>query len=318
VTIRILTTGGTIASAPNNTGSVSVALSGHALIDGARLAEPVSVRELARGHSFNFSLADLLTLVSQILEETAGHGDGLVVTHGTDTLEETAYLLDLLDAGAVPLVMTGAQRHAGEADSDGPRNLADAVLVAASPAARGLGPLVVMDGSIHAARQAVKVHTLAPDAFGSFNGGPIGEVRRGEVRFWSTPVRPPGFDLSELSTPLGRVDIVTSYLGADGVQLTACRAAGARGIILEALGAGNPTPGLLAAVRSSTAAGLPVLITSRCSGGPTTAIYGSGGGADLVEAGALMAGAVPSSKARLLLSTALSASALPRLHPHLA
>ena len=317
MSVRILTTGGTIASAAGAGGAVSVAVGGDDLVGMAELPEPVSVRELVCRHSFSFTLADLLELVTQILDE-AGHHDGVVVTHGTDTMEETAYLLDLLTPGdqQVPVVLTGAQRHAGEADSDGPRNLADAVQVAASPAARGLGPLVVMDGRIHAARQAVKVQTLAPDAFASYNGGPVGEVRRGVVRFWSRPIRPPGFALEDLQS-LPRVDVVPSYVGADGVQLAACRAAGARGVVLEALGAGNPTPGLLEEVVATRAAGLAVVVTSRCASGPTAAIYGSGGGAALVEAGAVMAGPVPTSKARILLATALAASSLPRLHCHL-
>ncbi|TCM38660.1 asparaginase [Kribbella sp. VKM Ac-2568] len=318
MSVRILTTGGTIASAAGVGGAVSVAVGGGALVVGmAELPEPVSVRELVCRHSFSFTVADLLELVTQILDE-AGRHDRVVVTHGTDTMEETAYLLDLLTPGdrQAPVVLTGAQRHAGEADSDGPRNLADAVQVAASPAARGLGPLVVMAGRIHAARQAVKVQTLAPDAFASYNGGPVGEVRRGVVRFWSRPIRPLGFALGDLQS-LPRVDVVPSYVGADGVQLAACRAAGARGVVLEALGAGNPTPGLLEEVVATTAAGIPVLVTSRCASGPTAAIYGSGGGAALVQAGAVMAGPVPTSKARILLATALAASSLPRLHSHL-
>ncbi|TDU83977.1 L-asparaginase [Kribbella voronezhensis] len=313
--VGLLTTGGTIASAPGPDGTVGVAVAGRDLHGLDDWPVPVTVREVALRHSFALSLAEVRDLVSTIRAEAAQY-DGLVVTHGTDTLEETAYLLDLVTpADSVPVVLTGAQRHAGERDGDGPRNLADAVRIAASPAARGLGPLVVMDGRIHAARQAVKAHTLALDAFASFDGGPIGEVRRGSVRIWSSPVRPAGFDLAPV---LPRVDVVTSYVGADGVQLAACREAGARGIVLEALGAGNPTPGLLAEVRRCLSAGLPVLVTSRCVSGPTAAIYGHGGGADLAASGALMAGSLPSSKARLLLSIALATDALPRLGDHLA
>lgn len=320
MTVRILTTGGTIASTASSDGSVSVAVPGQELPGLDRLQHPVSVRELGRQHSFNLSLQDVLELVRQILDEAASQ-DAVVITHGTDTLEETAYLLDLL-CGSCPasLVLTGAQRHAGDPDSDGPRNLADAVLVAAAPEARGLGPLVVMDGFIHAGRQVVKAHTLASEAFTSFNGGPIGEVRRGVVRIWSLPVRPPGFELAEIQSPLPRVDIVPCYVGADGTQLAACREAGARGVVLEALGAGNPTPGILAEVErtTATATGIPVLVTSRCHHGPTAAIYGSGGGADLIAAGASMAGPVPTSKARLLLSTYLATgSDAARLSAHL-
>ncbi|MEV0283104.1 asparaginase [Kribbella sp. NPDC050820] len=304
MTVRVLTTGGTIASRPAPDGSVSVALGG------AELVESAPVREVLRKHSFAFTGSDLLTIAREVLTETAA-GDGVVVTHGTDTLEETAYLLDLVDPPA-PVVLTGAQRHAGEPDSDGPRNIADAILVAGSAAARGLGPLVVMDGRIHAARQAVKAHTQAPDAFQSF-GGPIGEVRRGEVRIWSTPQRPRGFPLP---AELPRVDIVASYVDAGGEQLAACRTAGAVGVVLEALGAGNPTPGMLAEVRACLDAGLPVVVTSRCASGPTAAVYGSGGGADLKAAGALMAGPLPSSKARILLSVALASAAVHRLPEH--
>jgi L-asparaginase len=306
VRVRVLTTGGTIASRPAPDGSVSVSMSG------AELVSAAPVREILRKHSFSFTLADLLTIARAVLSETAG-GAGVVVTHGTDTLEETAYLLDLVDPAA-PVVLTGAQRHAGEPDSDGPRNIADAIAVAEAPQARGLGPLVVMDGRIHAARQAVKAHTLAPDAFRSFGGGPIGEVRQGQVRIWSAPVRPPGFPLP---AELPRVDIVTSYVDAGGDQLAACRSAGAEGIVLEALGAGNPTPAVLDEVRSCIDAGLPVLVTSRCASGPTAPIYGAGGGVDLTSAGALMTGSLPSSKARILLSVALATSALDRIHSHL-
>ncbi|MFI7062428.1 asparaginase [Kribbella sp. NPDC050124] len=304
MTVRVLTTGGTIASRPAPDGSVTVALGG------AELVEAAPVREILRKHSFAFTGSDLLTIAREVLAETAA-GDAVVVTHGTDTMEETAYLLDLVNPPA-PVVLTGAQRHAGEPDSDGPRNIADAILVAGSAAARGLGPLLVMDGRIHAARQAVKAHTQAPDAFRSF-GGPIGEVRRDEVRIWSTPQRPPGFPIP---AELPRVDIVTSYVDAGGEQLAACRAAGAAGVVLEALGVGNPTPGLLAEVRTCLDAGLPVVVTSRCAGGPTAAVYGSGGGADLKAAGALMAGPLPSSKARILLSVALASAAVHRLPEH--
>ncbi|TCO17311.1 L-asparaginase [Kribbella steppae] len=307
MTVQVLTTGGTIASRPAPNGSVSVALSGAELI-----AAAAPVREILRKHSFAFTLADLLTIAREVMSATAG-GDGVVVTHGTDTLEETAYLLDLVGPAA-PVVLTGAQRHAGEPDCDGPRNIADALLVAGSPQARGLGPLVVMGGRIHAARPAIKAHTLAPDAFRSFDGGPIGEVRQGQVRIWSTPVRPAGFPLP---LQLPRVDIVASYVGAGGNQLAACRAGGAQGIVLEALGAGNPTPAVLAEVRTCIDAGLPVLVTSRCAAGPTTPIYGAGGGADLIRAGAVMAGALPSSKARILLSIALASESLHLINAHL-
>ncbi|MFC7641073.1 hypothetical protein ACFQX6_08795 [Streptosporangium lutulentum] len=134
-------------------------------------------------------------------------------------------------------------------------------------------------------------------------------------------MRPLGFDLTELGDLSARVDIVPVYLDADGVQIAACRAAGARGLVLEAMGAGNPTPGVLREIRSCVADGIAVLVASRC-GEAATPVYGAGGGADLAEAGAVFAGSLRAPKARILLAAALAAEsrtgrALARLRPHL-
>ncbi|TWD82681.1 L-asparaginase [Kribbella amoyensis] len=309
--ISVLATGGTIASRRTAPGAaVRVGLAGRHLVEQAGLAADVRVKDVLCKHSFALTLSDLLTLAASVLAELSSSAvRGVVVTHGTDTMEETAYLLDLLLPADATVVLTGAQRHAGEPDGDGPRNLADAVRVAAS--GEGLGAVVVMAGQIHAARQVRKAHTLAPTGFISADCGPVGAVDDRGVRVWSRPIRPGGFHLAELSAGLARVDIATLYLGADATQLKASSAAGARGIVLEALGAGNPTPQVLDAVTKLEADGIPVVVTSRCGSGPVVPIYGAGGGADLARAGATFAGRLGTAQARLLLAASLAAEADP-------
>ncbi|MEU6748420.1 asparaginase [Spirillospora sp. NPDC046719] len=317
--VTVLTTGGTIASRPSARGDVRVAVPGSALA----VPEAVRVREVMLAHSFNLTVADVLRLARRILTEADASGvDGVVVTHGTDTMEETAYLLDLVLPPGRTVVLTGAQRHASAPDADGPRNIADSVRVAAASETRGLGAVITMAGQVHAARYATKAHTLAPEAFASPGHGPVALVRDDGIEAISRPARPDGFRLAELGALEPRVDIVPVHLGADGVQIAACRAAGARGLVLQALGTGNPTPGVLAEIRTCLAQGIPVLVTSRCAEGPAVPVYGAGGGADLAEAGAVFAGTLGAPKARLLLMAALAAEAgaeqaLARLRPHL-
>lgn len=303
--VSVLTTGGTIASLPTGSG-VGVAVAGADLLPRDEPAPAtVEVREIMLANSFNLSRRDLMVIARAVLDELS-HADAVVVTHGTDTMEETAYFIDLVAPPDAVVVFTGAQRHAGEHDADGPRNLSDAIRLAAHPTSRGIGACIVMAGRVHLARNFVKVHTLAPDGFASPGRGPVGDVFAGQVRLLGRPVRPVGFDLASLGELDARVDIVPSYLDADGVQIAACRAAGARGIVLQGTGAGNPTPGVLEEVRACVAAGIVVLVTSRCPEGPATPVYGNGGGIDLAAAGAVFASTLPAPKARLLLTAALS------------
>ncbi|MFD0690873.1 asparaginase [Actinomadura fibrosa] len=318
--VTVLTTGGTIASRPSPRGDVQVAVPGSTLVVSA---PAVQVREVMLAHSFNLTRADVLRLARRILTELDDPGvDGVVVTHGTDTMEETAYLLDLVLPPGRTVVFTGAQRHAAAPDADGPRNIADAVRVAAASATRGMGALITMAGQVHAARYATKAHTLDLAAFASPGRGPVALVRDDRVETIGRPARPDGFRLTELGALDARVDIVPVYLDADGVQIAACRAAGARGLVLQALGTGNPTPGVLREVEACLDEDIPVLVTSRCAEGPAVPVYGAGGGADLAKAGAVFAGSLGAPKARLLLMAALAAEAdtgraLARLRPHL-
>ncbi|MGW5687104.1 asparaginase [Nonomuraea sp. NPDC003754] len=306
--VHVITTGGTIASRPGRDGAVRVAVQGHDLVSAAGVR--VTVEELMLAHSFDLTVAESLRIAERA-RAVAGDPEvaGVVVTHGTDTMEETAYLTDLLLEPGHTVVFTGAQRHAGLPDSDGPRNIADAVRVAAE--ATGLGAVIVMAQLVHAARHATKSHTLAPDAYSSPGAGPVGHVHGDRLHLTSRPVRSPWLTPGERVSLEARVDIVPAYLGADGVHVAASRQAGARGIVLEAMGAGNATPGLLAEIRTCLAEGMLVLVSSRCRQGPATPIYESGGVA-LERAGAIFAGTLTAPKARLLLAAALSAERDPR------
>ncbi len=230
---------------------------------------------------------------------------GFVVTHGTDTMEESAYLVDLLYGGERPVVFTGAQRDATDRDADGPRNLLDAVRIAVSPAARGAGVVVAMAGRIDAARDATKVHTTALAAFSSLERGRLGEVEGEAIRFFRYRPRPD--NLTRTDSVEQSVVLVKMAAGMDGSLLRAAREAGARGIVLEAFGLGNANREALAEVERSVSAGIPVVVVSRVPSGSVAPVYGDGGGHDLKRAGAIFGGNLSGQKARILLMVALAA-----------
>lgn len=321
--VHVLTTGGTIASRPGADGRV---LATDDVADLLRALGPVdgvdvTASEVLRVGSYRLTLEDALDIARHACR-AAQDADGVVVTHGTDTMEESAYLVDLLHGGPAPVVFTGAQRNAAAADGDGPRNLRDAVRLAADPAAAGLGAVIAMAGRVLPARYVAKVHTLALEAFAAPGGGQLGDISPESLRVVSLPRRRPVFDLDDVPAQLPRVDVVPLYLGVDGAFVRAAREAGARGLVLQAFGAGNVTPAVLAETEKALADDVVVLVSSRCHAGPVSAVYGAGGGADLAAAGAVLAGDLRAPKARLLLTLALattpdSAAALVALRPHL-
>ncbi|MDP9397828.1 MAG: asparaginase, partial [Actinomycetota bacterium] len=242
--VVVLTTGGTIAT--RGAGTERVARdSGQDLLGRVQLPAEVTVqiREVLRLGSYAFTTADMRTVLTAVREALTDPAvDGVVVTHGTDTMEETSFLVDLFLADGRPVVFTGAQRGADDPTSDGPTNLRDAVTVAAAPASRGCGALIVFDGGLFAARGTRKVQTLASVAFGNPGGGPLGQVVEGRLHLHARPVRPAPLDAGRLDLDGVRVDIVAVYPGCDPVFLEAAVAAGARGVVLEATGAGNANP----------------------------------------------------------------------------
>jgi L-asparaginase type II len=193
---------------------------------------------------------------------------GIVVTHGTDTMEETAYFLDLTVSDSRPVVVTGAMRPADAVGADGPANLYNAVRVAAAPVAKSRGALVLMNDKIFGARAVTKLNTTRVDAFHAPDYGPLGVADPDTLVFEAPPpaVRHPVFDLRGVSE-LPRVDIVYAYGGVDSVAVDALVAAGARGIVVASVGRGSIPPALGAALRKATARNIAIVVSSRTGSG---------------------------------------------------
>ncbi|KAA9161575.1 asparaginase [Amycolatopsis acidicola] len=304
--VVVISTGGTIASRAGSNGAVASDDAGALL---ARLpfdvGVPIEGRDVLCVGSYLLTPSDMAGIVWTIRAALADESVlGVVVTHGTDTMEETAFLAEITHDDERPVVFTGAQRPADAPDTDGPRNLADAITIAASPEARGRGVLISFDGSVFGARGTRKTHTVATGAFTTPGAGPLGYLREGDVTFVATPERFPAFDLEDLSGV--RVDIVPIYPGADTAALDAVVAAGAAGIVLEATGAGNGNLAFRDAVSRLTDAGIVVALSTRVHEGVVAGLYGNGGGADLIEAGAVPTGALRPSQARILLAALIA------------
>jgi L-asparaginase len=309
----VLATGGTIASRRRDAKSVVAVDDAAKLLATADFGPGVSIEghDLLRIGSYRMSLADMRTVAGEVSRHLDRKDvDGVVITHGTDTLEETAILLDLVHADPRPVVLTGAQRAADVADTDGPRNLRDAVAVAADPSTRGLGVLATFGGSVLAARGLRKVHTVDLAAFGS-PSGTVGVAHSGVVRIHSAPVRPKPLPAPRDGFDAVRVDIITTYPGGDDVLLRAAVGAGASGVVLAGLGVGNAPPGTAEAVADVVAAGVTVALSTRVAAGPVLSTYGDGGGSDLVSAGAVPV-RLPAPQARIALALLLASYSSPR------
>jgi L-asparaginase len=301
---RLIATGGTIASRRSPQGLLSGA-TGAELLEAAGLAQAgIEVEDVGSRGSYAFTLADLTGLAGRVRAALDDGVDGVVLTHGTDTMEETAFLLELVHGDDRPVVLTGAQRPFDSVAPDGPGNLAAALQVAASPHARGLGALLVFDGLAWQARGVRKTETLASGAFSAPGRGPALRIVSESVLPLSRQRRPAPFRLD--TGPLPRVDVVPLYVGVADALLQAAVAAGARGVVLQALGAGNAPPSVTDSVGRLVAGGIPVLVTSRVTAGPVSPLYAGGGGADLARAGAVFAADLSPWQARLLLSAALA------------
>jgi L-asparaginase len=309
VKVVVVSTGGTIGMRPDPaTGKLVPAVSGEELVEmlGWPDGPPLELDDFAGVPSFDMHGDLALTLADRVRDHCRRDDvAGVVVTHGTDTMEESVYLVDRLLDSEKPAVFTGAQRAADEPDSDGPRNLRNAIRVALAPEARGRGALVVFDGDVHAGREARKVHTSALAAFASPGYGPLGHVDGARVLFRRRPER--SRPLPRPSGSLPRVDLIRLYAGADDRFLHASLEAGSRAIVLEGTGRGNANERVLPGVEAAVRAGVPVVVCSRCVAGRVEPVYGRGGGNDLLEAGALFAGDLAAPKTRILLQLALAA-----------
>ncbi|WP_432501422.1 asparaginase [Kineococcus arenarius] len=292
--LAVVTTGGTIASTRDEHGVSTPSLGAAALLAGAVPDARVRVVEALRADSSSLTLADAGRVRVAVAGALADADvAAVVVLHGTDSMEETALLLDLHHDDVRPVVLTGAQRTADDPEPDGPANVAHAARTALDPAARGRGVLVAFGGRVHPAAGLSKRHTTDLDAFSS----PAVPLPRAQPLPWT-------------DAPWPRVDVVAVSPGGDGVLVDAALAAGARGVVLQALGSGNASADVVEAVRRCTRAGVAVVVTTRVPGGPVSAGYGGGGGGhDLAAAGAVPSGWLRTGQARVLLASLLRTGA---------
>jgi L-asparaginase len=306
--IVVIGTGGTIASRWQGSGYAAEA-AGEEILSLAPVPEGVEVRvvDLFTVNSSQLTTAhqlQLLRTVHAVLADPAV--DGVVVLHGTDTMEESAFLLDLYHADRRPVVFTGAQLPLDAVDGDAAGNLYDALLTAAT--AQDTGVVIVFGGLVHAARGTVKRHTLDRQAFTDPSGTPLGRVQFGLVAWAPQPkplVRPEPLPLPDPGTGALRVDIVTHHADADPVLFEAAVNAGADGVVLVGAGAGNATPRFVTAVAGAVRAGVLVALSTRVAAGPVAAVYTGGGAVDLAEAGAVLSGTLRAPQARIAVLAAL-------------
>jgi L-asparaginase len=308
--IHILFTGGTISMQREAAAGGNVpAHSGETLMrlaPGVERIAPLRIEDWARMPACHFDQARLWALRERVRALSAsGEVRGIVITHGTDILEETAYLLDRTLDRRIPVAITGAMRTSSDEGWDGPRNLRDAVTVAASASSAGRGTMVVFAGQVFAGRTAAKTHATDPDAFSAPHGGPIGRVVDGEVTYAAEPTRA-GAPLEPASLH-ARVAHVPSVVGDQGTMLDLARR-DHDGVVVEAFGSGNMPPGAVPAIRRWIEEGKPVVLASRCWWGQVTPVYAfDGGGARTTAMGAIPAGPRTPSQARMELAIALSA-----------
>lgn len=303
--VAVLATGGTIASRPGSDGYLVVRDTVTDLLAGVRLPAGVTVTgfDVAHRPSFELTLDDMLATVREIRAKLALGFTAVVVTHGTDTLEEAAYLTGQLVPRDARIVFTGAQRSADEPDSDAGRNLSDAITVSAAP--EPVGVAVVLGGFAYAAVEARKVHTSALAAFSAGAAGALALVDGDGMLRLSAPARGAYYANRAIPKSLPRVDLIKLAAGADDTHVRASVAAGTAGIVIEAFGAGNATASVFAAVQDACKQGVVVVITSRTGGGRVRPIYASGG-ADLAHAGAIFGGNLTGTQARVALALSLA------------
>jgi L-asparaginase len=311
--IHLLFTGGTISMQRDRSAGGNVpAHGGEALVrlaPGLKEISPFRLEDWAMvpaGHLTPDRLWQLRERVLAIAQ--SGKVRGIVVTQGTDIIEESAYLLDRTLPPTVPVAITGAMRTSSDAGWDGPRNLMDAATVAASRASAGRGALVVFNGKVFAGRDAVKVHATDIDAFGAPHNEPVGRVAQGTVVYQQSHAKSGGGRFfNQVSGLSARVAVITMVVGDDGTILDLARS-GHDGVVVVGFGSGNVPPGAVPAIGRWITDAKPVVLASRCPYGEVTPLYAfDGGGSQLVSMGAIPAGPRTPSQASMELMLALSA-----------
>ncbi len=301
-------TGGTISMKVDPaTGGAVPALAGREILSFdpglVKLAE-IEVIDFGRLPGPHWTVEKMWEL-SELIREQAARAEvtGIVVTHGTDTLEETAYLVDLRHTSPTPVAFVGAMRNTSELSFDGPANVRAALRTVIEPEARGQGVFVVLNMMIHAASAATKSDTQSLETFASPVFGPLGMVDTDRVLLARALPRRAQIDTVTFEP---RVDLLLTYAGFDGRFIEAARESGAQGLVLEGTGRGNVPPAALPALDRALGAGLPVVLASRCAQGRVLDTYAyEGSGYDLRRRGVMLAGALTGPKARVHLMLAM-------------
>lgn len=299
--IVILFTGGTIAMRNDTDGGTQPSLTPAEILQatkGIRAITGIETEEWGQLPGPHMTVERMWALRNRVVEHLARpEVTGVVITHGTDTLEESAYLVARSTTTDKPIVFTGAMRTVTDLGWDGPANLFEAVRVAASPETKGFGVMVVIGGQIFPALDTTKANTHLLDAFESPGLGPLGVLDEGELILRrEMPPSPPTLNPNALATP---VDIIFVAAGSDARLLDASRES-AKGVVLAAMGRGNVPPAMVPGIQRWVSDGKPVVITSRTQGGRVGHTYGyPGGGRRLEEMGAIFGGSRRAQQARI-------------------
>ena len=303
--ILVLHTGGTISMQADASGAV-VTSSDNPMNHVSNPLEGIQVHTLDFFNlpSPHIKPKHMLALYQKIKEEAANY-DGVVITHGTDTLEETAYFLDTMEIPRIPIVLTGAMRSSNELGSDGVYNYLSALRVASDDKATDKGVLVVMNDEIHAAKYVTKTHTTNVSTFQTPTHGPLGLIMKQEILYFKTAEPRVRFDLDHIE---GLVPIITVYAGMTDELLDMLDWDKVDGLIIQAFGAGNIPKETAQKLESLLHKGIPVALVSRCFNGIAEPVYAyQGGGVQLQKAGVLFVKELNAQKARLKLLIALNA-----------
>ncbi|MFX3673965.1 MAG: asparaginase [Paenisporosarcina sp.] len=308
--IVVIHTGGTISMHMNN--QAGAVIPGDINPLSAEIDKLSQYAEISEIEAFNLPSPHMtpheMLLLKNIIDQKSRQTqvDGFVITHGTDTLEETAYFLDLTIERNIPIILTGAMRSSNEIGADGVYNLVSAVRVAISDDAIGKGVLVVMNDEVHTAHNVTKTSTSNVSTFQSPQYGPIGIITKTGIHFYHTPHLHDTFSINSIDN---KVAMLKVYAGMDADLLQMIGTQGYDGIVLEGLGQGNVPPAIVPAIKNLLNQHIPVVIVSRCYNGIAQPVYGyEGGGKMLSDLGVVFAHGLSGQKARIKLLLSLSQS----------
>jgi L-asparaginase len=306
--IMIVFTGGTISmKVDKNTGGAVPHLTGKNIIDmipelkNIALIDFYDFGKYPGPHITPELMFELAITVQGMIDDD--DYDGIIITHGTDTLEETAYFLDLYLDNRIPVVLTGSMRNSSDSDWDGPQNLIDSIYTSLNPNCIGLGVLVCLNGEINAASEVTKIHTEDKETFASLDFGSLGFVDRGRVILNRIPRRLETIKTDRINS---NIDLLKCYSGMDGKFFRYSADSGAEGLVVEAMGVGNVPPSVFEGIEYVLEKGIPVVLVSRCPAGETDDIYSyPGAGRCLRDAGVIFADYLNGQKARIKFILAL-------------